>query len=65
VREGDAWLLARGGTRRAQALVTVDADAAWRLLYNALTAAQIVERVRVDGDLALAAPLLRARAVVL
>jgi uncharacterized protein (TIGR03083 family) len=65
VREGDAWRLARGGTRRAQALVTADADAAWRLLFNALTPPQIVERVRVEGDLALAAPLLRARAVVL
>src|SRR5687768_2475898 len=39
VRDADGWTLARGGTRRAQALVTADADQAWRLLYNALTPA--------------------------
>jgi uncharacterized protein (TIGR03083 family) len=65
VREGDGWLLVRGGTRRAQALVTADADDAWRLLYNALTPRQVVDRVRVEGDLTLADTLLRARAVVL
>jgi hypothetical protein len=64
VRAADGWTLARDA-QRPQALVAADADDAWRLLYNALTPAQIVERVRVEGDLALAAPLLRARAVVL
>lgn len=64
------WTLVRGlerwqifsGRRPANAVIQIPDDVAWRLLYNApFDRAQ----VRVEGDAALAAPLLNARSVVL
>jgi hypothetical protein len=39
-------------------------DTAWRLLYNALPLATAQERVSIQGDAALAAPLLSTRSVM-
>jgi hypothetical protein len=39
-------------------------EVAWRLFFNALSPADSGTLVRIDGDAALASPLLRARAVI-
>ena len=39
-------------------------EVAWRLLFNALTRADALRLIRLEGDRELALPLLRARAVV-
>ena len=53
-----------GAARNPAASVRVDADTAWRLFYNALTEDEARARVRIDGDAALAKPLLRVRSVM-
>ena len=37
---------------------------AWRLLFNALSSREAHGLIRLDGDAALAEPLLQARAVI-
>jgi uncharacterized protein (TIGR03083 family) len=64
VREAARWTVFRGAAPDAAARVTVDADTAWRILYNALPADAARERITVDGDPALAEPMLRARSVM-
>jgi hypothetical protein len=60
---GAAYSLVRGdggwAVQRGEASGT-----AWRLLYNALTPEASASRVAIDGDPSLAAPLLRARSVM-
>jgi len=65
VREGDAWTVRGGRLAAPDAVVHASADDAWRLFHNALPADALARRVRVEGDAALAAPLLGARSVVL
>jgi uncharacterized protein (TIGR03083 family) len=64
VRDGSGWVVTRGRADNAAALVRVDADTAWRLLYNALSFEDAGARVRIDGDRDLAEPMLRARSVM-
>ena len=64
VREQDQWRLGRGAVAEPAARVWTDADTAWRLLFNALPAAAIAERVHMAGDRSLTAPMLGARAVM-
>jgi hypothetical protein len=64
VREESGWSVFRGRQSGAAAGVRVDADTAWKLLYNALTAADVRSRVNLTGDRALAAPMLAARSVM-
>ena len=64
VREEDGWRVYRGAAADAAARVRVDADAAWKLLFNALPADQARARVSVAGDPRLAEPLLAARSVM-
>ena len=59
------WRLCHGRPSRPDALVRVTADAAWRLLYNALPEAAADPRVVASGPPELVAPLLSARSVVL
>jgi hypothetical protein len=60
-RQPDGWQLTTGSDKSARATVHLPADIAWRVFYNApFNRAQ----VRVDGDAALAAPLLRTRSVI-
>jgi uncharacterized protein (TIGR03083 family) len=65
VREPDRWQVYEGAAVAPAARVHVGADEAWRLFYNALPVESIAGRVQVEGDAALARPLLRARSVIL
>jgi hypothetical protein len=61
VRHAGRWTLEGGRAGAPRAVVRATADAAWRLLYNARPdPAGVV----VEGDAALARPLLRARSVI-
>jgi hypothetical protein len=64
VREG-TWRVFRGSPAAPAATVHATSDDVWRLFYNALTPGGEGERLRIDGDAALAQPLLRARSVIL
>ena len=62
LRRGDrAWEISAGRSPDHTAVVRVTADAAWRMLYNAPFDRR---QVRVEGDAALAAPLLNTRSVI-
>lgn len=63
-REPDRWALSAGLADRADARARLSDDAAWRLLYNALPAAQASAAIAVDGRAELIAPLLSARSIV-
>jgi hypothetical protein len=65
LRAEQTWQLRRGRPDTPATVVTVAADDVWRLFYNALSAAAIAERVKVDGDRSLAVSLLTARSVIL
>lgn len=64
VRETDRWQVKRGRPPTPDASVTIAADDVWRLFYNALSGEAVAQRVLVEGNADLAAPLLRARSVV-
>ena len=64
VREMSRWQLRRGRPEQPDAIVTVPADDAWRMFYNALSGDALAQRVTVEGKTDLAAPLLRARSVI-
>ena len=59
-----AWHGYRGRLAEAACTVRMSADTAWRLLFNALTPDEMQRRCTISGDAVLAAPLLRARAVI-
>lgn len=63
-REGSGWVLAVGAGEAPTTTVTLTDETAWRLLFNALPADAATRTIRVDGRADLAAPLLRARSVV-
>lgn len=63
-RGADRWQLARGRPAAPDAVVTIAADEVWRMFYNALAGDALRRRVTVVGDADLAAPLLRARSVI-
>lgn len=58
------WELLRGEAPDAVTRLRLDADAAWRLLFNALDADEARRAVRVEGEARLAEPLLAARSVM-
>jgi len=64
LREGSSWQLYRGHTAAPTTVVLAGADDVWRLFFNALPADAASERVAVEGDRLLAAPLLGARSVI-
>lgn len=64
VREEGRWQVHNGRPAAPEALVTMAADDVWRLFYNALPEIDQQPRVRVEGKSDLAAPLLRARSVI-
>jgi uncharacterized protein (TIGR03083 family) len=59
------WRVFAGAPPAPAASVRLDGSDAWRLFYNALSETAMAARLRVDGDAALARPLLRARSVIL
>lgn len=64
VRERGAWVLTQGvDAGGAAARCEMTDDTAWRLLFNALPAAELAA-IRCSGDATLLATLLRARSVV-
>ena len=74
VRQGKGWELREseaaelreggGGTAKAAARVRLDADAAWRLLFNALPREEAARRVACEGDERLCAKFLGVRSVM-
>jgi hypothetical protein len=56
--------LLRGAVPEPAVTVRADPDTAWRLLYNALSPAVAREKVSIQGDPALAGPLLSTRSVM-
>ena len=64
LRERDRWALSRGEPAPETARVQLDDDAAWRLLFNAMSESDVVKAVRMSGRAELAAPLLKARSVI-
>jgi uncharacterized protein (TIGR03083 family) len=64
VREGDRWQILNGRPSAPDAIVTIAADDVWRLFYNALPEDDRRQRVSVEGKSDLAAPLWRARSVI-
>ena len=61
VRKDRRWQIYGGASEASPTTVRIRTDDAWRLFYNAL---DDMTRVRVEGDAALAAPLLKARSVI-
>ena len=64
VREGERWALYEGTRADPTTVVRATADAAWRLLYNALHGPPPPSSIAIDGDRRLAEPLLLTRSVV-
>jgi len=64
-RAAQGWTLWSGRPDRADAEVRLSDDAAWRLLYNALPRAEAATELAIEGDVALARPLLRVRSIVI
>ncbi len=67
VREVGTWQIYRGETEPPAApavRVTAAPDRAWRLFYNALPPEQALRDLTIEGDEALAEPLLRTRSVM-
>ena len=53
-RREHGWELLRGASPDAAAMVSTDADTAWRIFFKALTREQALARVRISGNRALA-----------
>jgi hypothetical protein len=64
IREATRWTVVRGRAPDAAAGVRTDADTAWKLLYNALSAEAADARVTITGERSLAEPILRTRSVM-
>jgi len=64
VRGHDQWQVRTGRPAAPDAIVTIAADDVWRLFYNALPDDDRRQRVTVAGKSDLAAPLWRARSVI-
>ncbi len=63
-RGTERWVLLRGEPLSATACLRLDDDAAWKLLFNALSATQAAEAIRVEGRIDLARAFLNARSVI-
>lgn len=63
-REAGGWSLWQGAPDGPTARVRMSDDAAWRLLFNALPVAEAQRAMAVTGRQNLAAPLVRARSVI-
>ncbi len=64
IRETSGWTVVRGRAPDAAACLHAEADTAWQLLYNALSAEAARARVVITGDRLLAKPMLGARSVM-
>ena len=64
-REGGRWVLWTGRPDRVNARVVMADELAWKLLYNALPAAETSAGIVVEGRSELTAPIFRARSIVI
>ena len=64
VRETQRWTILAGTPAVAATRVQLLDDAAWKLLFNAFTDDEAADAVQIHGRRELAAPLLRARSVI-
>ena len=64
VRDADRWMLQAGEPPAPTTRVTISDDAAWKLLFNALPGEEAAVAMRIEGRSELAAPLVRARSVI-
>lgn len=63
-RGDGGWTLSAGEPATPTTRIALEDESAWRLLCNALPAAEAEKRIRVEGRAQLAVPLVRARAVI-
>ena len=63
-RESDRWTIWEGVAETPDAQVTLSEDAAWRLLFNALSEIEATREAHVIGNRDLAMPLLASRSVI-
>lgn len=63
-RQADNWQLFRGAPAAPDAHVHIASDDVWRLLFNALSPADVRTRAVVEGAVEFAGPLLAARSVI-
>ncbi len=63
-RDPDRWTLHAGSPSLFTARVSLSDDTLWRLLFNAIRAPEAAALRQVEGEQALAAPLVRARSVI-
>ena len=63
-RVTNGWLLQVGEPAASSTQVRMSDDTAWKLLFNALTEPEIKASLVIDGRADLAAPLLKARSIV-
>jgi uncharacterized protein (TIGR03083 family) len=63
-REATRWTLSRGEADAPVARVRLSDEAAWQLLFNALSAEAAADAVHVEGRAALGRAFLRARSVI-
>lgn len=64
IRNQGGWNVFRGAVSAPAAAVRADPDTSWRLLYNALPPEAALKKVAIEGEAALAAPLLATRSVM-
>jgi hypothetical protein len=64
VKSGSEWVLYRGEAASPLLTARMDADAAWRLFFNALPEEQARARIAFEGSEALASRVLGARGVM-
>ena len=65
MREADRWSLWAGQAPAPTARIRFSDDTAWKLLFNALPAADAARLTQIEGRTDLAQPLLRARSIVI
>jgi uncharacterized protein (TIGR03083 family) len=63
-RESNRWTIREGAADTPDAHVSLSEDAAWRLLFNALSETEATRELRISGDRDLAMPLLASRSVI-
>ena len=61
---GEAWKLWRGAAEKPALTARLDADAAWRLFFNALSPEEARASIALEGDESLAARFLETRGVM-
>ena len=64
LRTEDRWALGQADGGPATATVTVDQDLAWRLFTKAVTPADALPRVRIEGDRSLGAVVLNTVSII-